>query len=235
MDPKHKGRTYVMELPEVGSKWVAKVDNPRSADIKKGDVVEVTGADKALVGYTGGWCCVTEKWTENFEPYTEEKREFQVGDKVKCLHPVIVCDGFKGQVGEVIGFSTFEGVALTILYPCGTTQLAFVEDDGVVLVESAQTKKAPTELTAEGYTPKDFVDLLSMSEDNVNSPSHYGQGEIEAIVYIKDFLTKEEYIGYLRGNIAKYLHRWRYKNGVEDLEKAQVYLGWLITEIGETK
>jgi hypothetical protein len=68
-------------------------------------------------------------------------------------------------------------------------------------------------------------------EDNVNSPSHYGQGNIEAIDYIKDFLTHEEYIGYLRGNIAKYLHRWRYKNGLEDLEKAQVYLGWLIKEI----
>ena len=67
--------------------------------------------------------------------------------------------------------------------------------------------------------------------DNVNSPSHYGQGKIEAIDYIKDSLTKEEYIGYLRGNIAKYLHRWRYKNGLEDLKKAQVYLGWLIQEV----
>ena len=97
--------------------------------------------------------------------------------------------------------------------------------------EPVETKKPPTGLTAEGYTPKGIKGV----GDNVNSPSHYGQGEIEAIVYIKDFLTKEEYIGYLRGNIAKYLHRWRYKNGVEDLEKAQVYLGWLITEIGETK
>lgn len=68
-------------------------------------------------------------------------------------------------------------------------------------------------------------------KDNVNSPSHYGQGSIEAIDYIKDSLTKEEYIGYLRGNIAKYLHRWRYKNGLEDLKKAQVYLSWLIQEV----
>ena len=102
---------------------------------------------------------------------------------------------------------------------------------GEEMLLAPKNKKAPTESTAEGYTPKDIKEV----RDNVNSPSHYGQGEIEAIVYIKDFLTKEEYIGYLRGNIAKYLHRWRYKNGVEDLEKAQVYLGWLITEIGETK
>jgi hypothetical protein len=67
-----------------------------------------------------------------------------------------------------------------------------------------------------------------MKHDNVNHPSHYGQGQIEAIEYIQDFLTEEEYIGYLRGNIAKYLHRWRYKNGLEDIKKAHVYLGWLI-------
>ena len=69
--------------------------------------------------------------------------------------------------------------------------------------------------------------------DNVNNPAHYGQGQIEAIEYIKDFLTKEEFIGYLRGNIAKYLHRWRYKNGLEDLQKAQWYLKVLIDEESE--
>ena len=60
--------------------------------------------------------------------------------------------------------------------------------------------------------------------DNVNNPSHYGQGTIEAIEYIEDFLTTEEYIGFLRGNVAKYMHRWRYKNGKEDLAKANWYL-----------
>ncbi len=64
--------------------------------------------------------------------------------------------------------------------------------------------------------------------DNVNSPAHYGKGKIECIDYIEDFLTKEEYIGYLRGNIAKYLHRWRYKNKQEDLLKSQWYLDRLI-------
>jgi hypothetical protein len=65
------------------------------------------------------------------------------------------------------------------------------------------------------------------ASDNVNKPSHYGSGSIECITYIEDFLTDEEYIGYLRGNVAKYLHRFRYKNGLEDLEKAEVYLKWL--------
>lgn len=64
--------------------------------------------------------------------------------------------------------------------------------------------------------------------DNVNNPAHYGQGKIECIDYIQDFLTHEEFVGYLRGNVAKYLHRWRYKNGLEDLRKAQWYLNKMI-------
>lgn len=70
-----------------------------------------------------------------------------------------------------------------------------------------------------------------VKEDAVNNPAHYGQGSIECIEYIRDFLTHEELIGYLRGNIAKYLHRWRYKNGIEDLNKAEWYLTMLIEEV----
>ena len=71
--------------------------------------------------------------------------------------------------------------------------------------------------------------------DNVNNPAHYGKGSIECIDYIEDFLTTEEYIGYLRGNIAKYLHRWRYKNKQEDLLKSQWYLDRLIHLDGKDK
>ena len=72
----------------------------------------------------------------------------------------------------------------------------------------------------------------SKERDNVNNPAHYGTGSIECIEYIKDFLTDEELIGYYRGNVAKYLHRWRYKNGIEDLKKARWYLEALIQQQG---
>jgi len=73
----------------------------------------------------------------------------------------------------------------------------------------------------------DLIGRIQMKSEKfhpVDRPQHYGQGTIECIEYIEDFLSTEEYIGYLRGNIAKYLHRWRYKNGQEDLEKAAWYL-----------
>ena len=67
-----------------------------------------------------------------------------------------------------------------------------------------------------------------MSKDNVNHPSHYTVGDIEVIDYIRDKLNPEEFQGYCQGNVLKYVSRWRHKGGVEDLKKAQVYLGWMI-------
>lgn len=64
--------------------------------------------------------------------------------------------------------------------------------------------------------------------DIVAKPSHYADKQIEVIDYIKDTLTKEEYVGYCMGNVIKYVSRWRKKGGVEDLKKAKVYLDWAI-------
>ena len=64
-------------------------------------------------------------------------------------------------------------------------------------------------------------------DDNVNKPEHY-QGEIECIEAIEAAMSNEEFIGYLRGNIFKYNWRYRNKNGIEDLRKAEWYLRKLI-------
>ena len=64
--------------------------------------------------------------------------------------------------------------------------------------------------------------------DPVIRPSHYTQGDIETIDYIRDKLTAEEFVGYCKGNILKYISREQHKNGTEDLKKAQVYLAWAI-------
>lgn len=64
--------------------------------------------------------------------------------------------------------------------------------------------------------------------DNVNHPAHYTTGEIEVIDYIQDKLTPEQFEGYCVGNILKYVSRYRYKGGLEDLKKGQWYLNRLI-------
>ena len=67
------------------------------------------------------------------------------------------------------------------------------------------------------------------AQDMVNSPPHYNQAGIECIDAIRA-ATSDGYEYYLQGNIIKYLWRYRYKNGVQDLEKAQWYLQKLIEE-----
>lgn len=63
---------------------------------------------------------------------------------------------------------------------------------------------------------------------NVEHPSHYCRGGIECIDAIEASLGKDEFTGFLRGNIIKYVWRYKDKNGLEDLKKAQWYLNKLI-------
>ncbi len=67
-----------------------------------------------------------------------------------------------------------------------------------------------------------------IKEDLVNHPAHYTDGNIECIEAIEAQLTPEEYRGYLKGNVAKYLWREKYKGGVQSLQKAQWYLTRLV-------
>ena len=70
----------------------------------------------------------------------------------------------------------------------------------------------------------------TIMEDMVNSPPHYNSTEIECIEAIAA-ATGDGFEYYLQGNIMKYLWRYRYKNGTEDLQKARWYLDKLIKEV----
>lgn len=66
--------------------------------------------------------------------------------------------------------------------------------------------------------------------DNVNHPEHYNQDDgIECIDALKAALG-DGFEYYLQGNVFKYLWRFRYKNGIEDLDKAAWYLDRLRKE-----
>lgn len=68
--------------------------------------------------------------------------------------------------------------------------------------------------------------------DNVIHPSHYTQNsEIECIDAIRASMDPAAFAGYCKGNCLKYIWRYTGKNGIEDLEKAQVYLTWLINTL----
>lgn len=72
--------------------------------------------------------------------------------------------------------------------------------------------------------------------DSVRHPKHYeleGLNGIESIDIIRSVLGKMGFEQFCRGNELKYLIRANKKNGLEDLRKAQVYLGWEIDTRGK--
>ena len=91
------------------------------------------------------------------------------------------------------------------------------------------------------YMIKNKDELTQQREKMVHSPSHYNKlvihGEhVETIDFINSFLAMNKdltpYQGMLMGTVLKYLSRYPFKGKpVEDLEKAECYLKWLIEDL----
>lgn len=62
--------------------------------------------------------------------------------------------------------------------------------------------------------------------------NHYVSKAVQPWEAMESCMSKEEFAGYLRGNILKYTMRCADKGGVEDLKKAQHYLEKLLEVLG---
>ena len=73
--------------------------------------------------------------------------------------------------------------------------------------------------------------------DMVNHPKHYkAKNGMEVIDVIEAFTANlKGYEAIYTGKVIKYICRWKEKNGLEDLRKAQWYLNRLIKNIEENK
>lgn len=68
-------------------------------------------------------------------------------------------------------------------------------------------------------------------DDNPVTPDYYKAGGVETIDYLHAFLTEDEFNGFCKGNIIKYVSRANRKNGLEDIRKARDYISYLITSM----
>ena len=84
-----------------------------------------------------------------------------------------------------------------------------------------------------------MLEELDLLDDYDMYQPHYPSKQIGGNHYQKDvqpwdamqaWMTHEAFCGYLRGNVIKYVARYKEKNGLEDLEKALHYLDRLIQE-----
>ncbi len=71
-----------------------------------------------------------------------------------------------------------------------------------------KTWSALTAPTSDKPMPTPKVDM-------VNHPPHYTQGGIETIDFLQAKLTREEFIGYLKGNVLKYGSRLGKKGDID--------------------
>lgn len=67
-------------------------------------------------------------------------------------------------------------------------------------------------------------------KSNAIDPHHYKRFEIEPY----EFISKNK-LSYGQGNVIKYTCRYLFKNGIEDLEKAKMYIDFLIKEQKDAK
>lgn len=75
-------------------------------------------------------------------------------------------------------------------------------------------------------------DIFIRPNDRIKHPSHYFKGGMECIDAIRAAVTDcHGFEAYCVGNIIKYIWRYKEKNGIEDLRKAEHYLKWLMEEV----
>lgn len=57
---------------------------------------------------------------------------------------------------------------------------------------------------------------------------HYRSKKVQPWEAMESCMSREEFVGYLRGNVIKYTMRCNDKGGAQDLQKAQHYLEKLL-------
>lgn len=82
-----------------------------------------------------------------------------------------------------------------------------------------------------GYGASRFEKVLSNTDsEELQNTTRYktSSGKQLFDVLEDDLLTYEELRGFYKANIYKYTHRYKQKNGIEDLKKVKVYVDQLI-------
>lgn len=140
------------------------------------------------------------------------------------------CEEFGYLIGDlfwVMEAGPLQDSVVRLIEDDGTDQPRFEIVNGKYSGRKIYLQLQSVALVKEGEKPE----ILCGDFDPVTKPSHYASGQIECIEAMKAQMSREEFEGYLKGNVVKYLWRWRGKGGVESLKKGQWYLDRLIEEV----
>lgn len=70
----------------------------------------------------------------------------------------------------------------------------------------------------KGLTEQEIHEAVQVGGD------HYRSQPIQPWEYMESCMTEEQFVGYLRGNVIKYVSRYDKKGGLQDIDKALHYL-----------
>lgn len=151
---------------------------------------------------------------------TQKQYDRVVALLVKDGHEPFIGNNF-GKYGEDTYIHTYEDISILFF---GRTENDLFDDyleDGLVISYKDFIKYHPMTQEIASKLTRATNDEQT---DNVNHPNHYNSYSREVIDTLQGSMTPDEFKGYLKGNIMKYVTRYQFKNGVEDLKKAEWYL-----------
>lgn len=205
---------------KVGDK-VRCIDNDRTPTLTIGEVYEIIGSEydnsmkETFVRLKND---TSEYVASRFEKVTESDKV----NKRKHFYE----DGTAIEIGdlvEVVGHSNDEYIGLHGIVE-RTSDLAFPISVNLGLqgVHSFGTKQLRRVLITELSNDDAQEELQNTKRYKTNS------GKQLFDVLEDDLLTYDELRGFYKANIYKYTHRYKQKNGIEDLKKVKVYVDQLI-------
>lgn len=142
--------------------------------------------------------------------------KYKIGDKVRIID-LLHSHGFK--IGEIVVISDTVKNGINPYMATGEFgEFWYVSDKEIELIEPESHPNHSQSLAS------DLNIDLNAEPDMVNHPPHYANKTPETIQMIRAVLTKEEFIGYCKGQILKYRDRAHDKGNLEqDMAKAKFY------------
>lgn len=153
---------------------------------------------------------------------------FKVGDKVRCINNVgktdILTVGNVYKITRVVYSPTLKETFVCLknhMLEYGAYRFEKVLDsnESEELQNTLNKIMQGSRITGSVFKPEE---LQNTKRYKTNS------GKQLFDVLEDDLLTYEELRGFYKANIYKYTHRYKQKNGIEDLKKVKVYVDQLI-------
>ena len=163
-----------------------------------------------------------QKARDPFPGYKFDKDSIDIVEDIPSLHPDIPKTGVADLIVDMI------------LNGATEEEFTRVIKHSIDIIDAEKHNTDPTRSYFDNKIAelKEKYQSKPIEDDPVNHPSHYTQGGIECIEAIEAActgLTGDE--AYYVGQVIKYIWRWKHKNGLQDLKKAQWYLNRLIDKV----